>query len=101
MLPEYSSTLPGPCTVARSKKGLDVEAWPTGNAGNKGRIAAFTHVTAVAEGVWPAAHVGALRTAALSVFCTNGTDVRCFRASTPPKKKSLFCWIGPPTEPPN
>src|SRR6516162_3441059 len=101
MLPEYSSTAPGSWMVARSKKGLEVDTWPTGKAASTGRMIGLMQVTEVADGVSPGAQSRAERTATLGVFCTNGWPVRCFRVSKPAKKKSLSLTIGPPADPPN
>ena len=87
--------------MALSKKGLDVEVWPTGNAASSGRIAGLMQVTLVPEAGTPRAQSGAMRTAALGVFSTIGTAVRCFIASMPAKKNSLSFWMGPPADPPN
>src|ERR1700737_3916554 len=99
MLPEYSSTEPGPSTVARSKNGLDVATCPTGKALSSGLMTGLIQVTEVADGVSPGAQSRAARTPALGVFSTNGDPVLCFNTSTPAKKKSLSLAIGPPTDP--
>src|ERR1035437_3952607 len=100
MLPEYSSTEPGPCTLTMSNNGLMEEVCPIGKALSNGRMAALMHVGVACCAV-PGGQSGSARTAALGVDSMNGEVVRCFSVSTPAKKNSLSLTSEPPTDPPN